>query len=161
MTTFPAVTQQIKTQAVSQFRDCILRMTHLKANYTTTQHKGCLYSKSSSNAPNKCGLLFPFFAGYTTTTLRGLQNPKILCVLLLSPEKKKMAIKWHRFNNDNNDNITVGSNNRFTSPQSFFNQRYTSCRQSRIASSSRISRIKKKIKNCSRSNIFTFHSSFY
>lgn len=36
------------------------------------------------------------------------------CCLVL--KKKKMAIKWRRFNNGNNDNITVGSNNKFTSP---------------------------------------------
>ena len=44
--------------AVSQFRVCVLRRPHLKANYVT--------AKAPPTAANKCGLLFPVFGRCTS-----------------------------------------------------------------------------------------------
>ena len=69
--------------AVSQFRVCILRRPHLKANYITTPCEGWPNSKAPPNAAHKCGLLCPLLGGCTATVLCVLTFPKILC----PPEK--------------------------------------------------------------------------
>ena len=71
-----------------------------------------------------------------------------LCTTALSQRKKKNdngEIKWRRFNNDYNDNITVGSNNRSTAPRCSLNRKHTSHRKSYFSSSSRISRTKNNV----------------
>ena len=78
---------------LSQFRVCILRRPHLKANYVITPREGCHNLKAPPNAAH----LFPLFGGCTITILRGLTYPKILCV----PEKEERKrengdIAWRR-----------------------------------------------------------------
>ena len=57
--------------AVSQFRVCILRRPHVKANYITTLSEGCPNSKAPPNATHKCGC--------PTTILRGLTYTRFFC----------------------------------------------------------------------------------
>ena len=68
----------MKKWAVFQFRVCILRKTHLKANYVTMTCEGCGSSKAPPDAA-----FFPCLV--TATILHSLPYPKILC----APEKEK------------------------------------------------------------------------
>ena len=79
-----APTLQIKSLAVSQFKACILRRSHLKANFVPIQR---LLQMQPS---------FPVFGGCTATILGGLTYPKILCAPKKEERKRENAGVWHK-----------------------------------------------------------------